>query len=177
MATCADCGLQREDEQWSDSERPLCSHCTRLSHSDLSIRITPISEDDIELVYAWRSNPDIYRHFRQQQGPLEWGSHVEWFRSRSDARHDFIIRYEGRRVGVVSIDASDEVGVLLGDFSARGQGVATASLNWLRERFRERTPLSAEIHEENQSSKQLFERCGFEKSGRDGNWIRYVYDE
>lgn len=177
MATCADCGLQAKGDKESGCERTLCSHCTQLSQRNSTVRITPMSEEDLELVCAWRSNPNIYRHFRQQQGPLEWDSHVEWFHSRSDDRHDFIIQYDGRRVGVVSIDASNEVGVLLGDFSARGQGVATTALNWLCGRFSERAPLRAEIQEENHASKRLFERCGFEKASQEGNWIQYVYDE
>lgn len=177
MATCTDCGLDLVADSGSNQDRPLCEPCTQLSDSPLPIRITPISENDLELVYAWRSNPEIYRHFRQQDGPLVWEDHVEWFHSRSRARHDFIIRFDNRRVGVVSLDDANEVGVLLGDYSARGHGVATAALHWLCQRFTDRRPLYAEIHDENSPSKRLFVGCGFEKSGRDGDWIRYVYDD
>jgi RimJ/RimL family protein N-acetyltransferase len=76
---------------------------------------------------------------------------------------------------VVNIDKDDAVGIYLGDFSAHGQGVATASLSWLCDRFEERAPLNAEIHTNNETSQKLFERCGFRKKERDDNWLQYVY--
>jgi RimJ/RimL family protein N-acetyltransferase len=127
-------------------------------------------------VLAWRSNPDIYRHFRRQDSPLDWENHLSWYESRDADHHDFIIHYEDRRVGVVSITTSDEISIYLGDFSAHDQGVATAALNWLCERFEYRSPLTAEIHEENDPSKRLFEGCGFQPLRRDGEWIQYSYD-
>jgi len=132
--------------------------------------------DDLELVLAWRSNPKIYRHARSQDSPLEWESHLSWYESREASRHDFIIHYEGRRVGVVSIAANDEISVYLGDFSTHGKGVATAALGWICERFEYRSPLIAEIHEENDASKRLFEGCGFQHRDRDGEWIEYRYE-
>jgi RimJ/RimL family protein N-acetyltransferase len=138
--------------------------------------MSPIKPEDLELVLAWRSNPKIYYHFRRQDTPLEWESHLLWYESRSDTRRDFIIHYEGRRVGVVSITECEKVSIYLGDFAARGQGVATDALRWLRERFKNRSPLIAEIHEENVSSKRLFKRCGFQHYGRDGEWVVYSYE-
>jgi len=138
--------------------------------------ILPLNRDDLELVLAWRSNPEIYRYFRQQDGPLDWEEHVNWFESRSPERYDFVIHYDGRRVGVVSLDASNRVGIYIGDFSAHNQGVATNTLDWLCDRFKDRTPLIAEIHKSNASSKQLFIRCGFQQQGCEGQWLRYVYD-
>jgi RimJ/RimL family protein N-acetyltransferase len=70
----------------------------------------------------------------------------------------------------------DEVGIHLGYPSARGQGVATAALNWLCARFKERVPLFAEIHENNDASSRLFERCGFGRTGREDGWLQYAYD-
>lgn len=139
------------------------------------VEISPLSEDDLELVLAWRSNPEVYRHFRQQTSPLDWDEHTEWFESRLPDRHDFMIHFNKRRVGVISIGADDEVGIYLGDFSAHGKGIATAALNWLCERFDHRRPLTAEIHEDNEASQQLFHRCGFEKVKKEEEWIEYSY--
>jgi RimJ/RimL family protein N-acetyltransferase len=138
--------------------------------------LAPLTERDLELVLAWRSHPDIYAHFRQQDSPLAWDEHRSWFESRDPDRHDFVISFSGRRVGVVNIDATDEVGILLGDFSAHGNGVATATLEWVCDRFADRTPLFAEIYDENESSKRLFERCGFQQQHSDGEWNHYSYD-
>lgn len=107
---------------------------------------------------------------------MEWEEHVSWFESRDEDRYDFVISFDGRRVGVVNVDTADEVGIYLGDFSAHGQGVATATLEWLCHRFADRAPLFAEVHDENESSKRLFERCGFHQYECDGAWIQYVYD-
>jgi len=141
-----------------------------------SIQVTPITEEDLELVLAWRSNPKIYRHFRKQDRPLEWENHIAWYESRETDRHDFIIHYEGRRVGVVSIAADENISIYVGDFSAHGQGVATAALRWLCERFKQRSPLIAEIHKKNVPSKGMFEGCGFQQCERDGEWIKYSYE-
>jgi RimJ/RimL family protein N-acetyltransferase len=138
--------------------------------------IFPLDRDDLELVLAWRSNPEIYRYFRQQDEPLEWEEHVKWFESRSTERYDFVIHYDGRRVGGISLDASNRVSIYLGDFSARNQGVATSTLHWLCHQFEDRTPLIAEIHKSNASSKQLFTRCGFQQQGCEGPWLQYIYD-
>jgi RimJ/RimL family protein N-acetyltransferase len=131
---------------------------------------------DLELVLAWRSNPKIYRHFRRQNAPLNWESHLLWYESRKANRHDFIIHYENRRVGVVSITATEEISIYIGDFSAHRHGVATAALGWICKRFESRSPLIAEIHKDNSPSRRLFEGCGFQQRGRDGEWIKYSYE-
>jgi RimJ/RimL family protein N-acetyltransferase len=176
VTTCDDCGLPGAVGSVSGGDRSLCDPCAGLAATDLPVRVSPIGRGDLELLLAWRSNPDIYRHFRRQSGPLDWDEHVRWFESRPPERHDFLVPYSGRRVGVVSVDKMDEVGIYLGDHSARGQGVATAALNWLCARFNERAPLFAEIHENNEASNRLFERCGFRRTGRENGWLQYAYD-
>lgn len=154
----------------------MCEPCTTLSERKNPICVSSMESDDLELVLAWRSNPKIYRHFRRQESPLNWEEHLSWYESLDNNRHDFIIDYKNRRVGVVSITASDRISIYIGDFSAHGQGVATAALNWLCERFKHRSPLIAEIHEENNTSKRLFEKCGFQPFRHDGEWIEYSYE-
>lgn len=176
MATCEDCGLPGAERRAGDADGPRCDPCAELVHGEPPARVSPLREGDLELLLAWRSNPEIYRHFRRQDGPLDWEEHVDWFDSRGADRHDFVVRFHGRRVGVVSLDEERHVGVYLGDVSARGRGVATAALEWLCERFEDRAPLYAEVHEENDASRRLFERCGFERHDRDGEWLRYVYE-
>lgn len=178
MAICDHCGLQHRIERSQEKENVdrLCSSCAKLVKRDLEIQVSPLEADDLELLLAWRSNPKIYRYFREQEGPLDWDEHITWYHSRSPDRYDFVIYFAGRRVGVVNIDQDDSVGIYLGDFSAHGQGIATASLNWLCDRFEERAPLIAEIHEKNDISQKLFERCSFKRKERDGEWLQYVYE-
>jgi RimJ/RimL family protein N-acetyltransferase len=159
-----------------NNSRRLCEPCKKLIEQSQPTAILPLNRDDLELVLAWRSNPEIYRYFRQQDGPLDWDEHVKWFESRSPERYDFVTHYDGRRVGVISLDASNRVSIYIGDFSAHNQGVATNTLNWLCDRFEDRTPLIAEIYKSNTSSKQLFTQCGFQQQGCKGQWLQYVYD-
>lgn len=174
MSACANCRLsiKTDDNQLTG----LCSPCTKLIKQKHCIELAPIERNDLELILAWRSNPKIYRYFRTQDGPLEWNEHISWFESRASERYDFMIHYEGRRTGVVSIDQDNEVGIYIGDFSVHGQGIASATLKWLCDRFNNRTPLFAEIHKSNTASKHLFQQCGFQQTESDGTWLRYVYD-
>jgi RimJ/RimL family protein N-acetyltransferase len=172
MSVCVECGLVADEER--DDGR--CGACTALADRDPAVSITPLERADLELVLAWRSNPDVYRHFRHQDAPLTWDEHVEWFESRDERRQDFVIRYEERRVGVVSLDADDAVSVYLGDIAARGRGVATNAVKWLCDRFADREPLHAVVHTDNKASVRLFERCGFEHEGESDDWAQYVYE-
>jgi RimJ/RimL family protein N-acetyltransferase len=177
MARCSNCCLPIELQtanKRGETEH-LCQPCINLADDTTSISVSPLDKNDLELVLAWRSNPEIYRHFRKQNDPLDWDEHVKWFESRTPSRYDFIIHYNGRRVGVVNIGSDNDVGIYLGDCSARGRGIATNALNWLCERFDDRRPLIAEIHESNEASQRLFRRCGFEEAQKEGEWIKYWY--
>ncbi|WP_439028732.1 GNAT family N-acetyltransferase [Haloarchaeobius sp. DT45] len=166
---CDDCGLPA-------TEAPRCGPCLQLfDESNGAVSVRPLSRDDLELVYAWRSNPLVYEHFREQDSPLDWDSHVSWFNSRDASRFDFVIHYDGRRVGVVSLDSADKSGIYLGDISSRGDGVATRALNWLCSRFAGERPLYATIEESNDASRRLFERCGFVCDGVEDGWEHYEY--
>lgn len=135
-----------------------------------------MAEADLELVLAWRSNPLVYEHAREQDGPLEWSAHRRWFETRPDDCVDFVVRYVDRRVGVVSLDERSYVTIYLGEVSARGRGVASRSLRWLCDRFEDRGELRAEVAADNAASRRLFERCGFEQYERDDGWLHYKYD-
>lgn len=175
---CGLCGLSGAYSTVRIQGAPIvcCTCCARLANEhDPTVWIRPLSSADLELVLAWRSNPLVYRHFRGQDGPLNWEDHVSWFQSRPIKRHDFVIKYGDRRVGLVSLDADDHVSIYLGDVSVRGEGVASAALRWLCSRFGDARPLRAEIHESNEDSIALFERCGFEAVGREGGWLEYKF--
>lgn len=142
-----------------------------------SVSLDPVGLDDLELLLAWRSNPRIYEHFRRQDGPLEWGAHVEWFANRDPDRRDWVIRYNGRRVGAVYVTTNDEIGVYVGETSAWGQGIAKAALEAAVNRIPDRRPLTAQIHEDNDTSQQLFVTVGFKQHARDGDWFEYRYTD
>lgn len=128
--------------------------------------------DDLELVLAWRSNPEVYEHFRKQDGPLEWNEHLSWYGSRDTDRHDYVIRYQGRRVGTISLDPDSNVGVCIGEVSLWGEGIGSEAVEWLCEQH-DREAFFAEIDVENETSRRLFESCGFSVHERDGEWLLY----
>lgn len=173
MGTCENCGLQIQRQE---DKQNLCDPCKELIRGEPQVHMSPISREDLELILAWRSHPKIYRHFRNQTEPLTWSEHLSWFESRDSTQKDFLIHYGGRRVGVVGLNTSSEITIYIGDFSAQGEGVATAAINWLKNRFNNRTPLFAEVHAENESSQNLFRTCGFHESDRVNRWIIFSYD-
>lgn len=141
--------------------------------SERDINIRPMKLQDLELVIAWRSNPLVYRHFKEQEESFEWEEHLQWFSSRPEKRRDFIIEYKGRRVGSVCIDENDFAGIYIGEIKAQEKSIGSYALRWLCDKFSERE-LKAEINEENRASRKLFEKCGFEEERREGGWITYM---
>lgn len=124
-------------------------------------------DSDLELILAWRSNPEVYKWFYQQRGPLVWEDHIKFW-SSDKKRKDWIILYNGRKVGSVFVSFLDldnvpDVGIYVGETTLWGKGVGTAALelvkDWLRQNnFKE---AQARIHKKNTMSKLLFEKVGF----------------
>lgn len=132
----------------------------------------PLQLNDLELVLAWRSNPEVYEHFRKQSGPLAWENHLSWFASRPSGRCDYIIEFKGRRVGSVNIDPDSYVGVYVGETDLWGEGIGSAAVNWICQHH-PREEFYAEIHEENTESRYLFEDCGFVEEDPSDEWLLY----
>ncbi|MFB6185248.1 MAG: hypothetical protein ABEI86_00060, partial [Halobacteriaceae archaeon] len=57
------------------------------------VDLRPATYDDLSLMLAWRSHPELYKWFGEQDGPLIWKNHVEWFLNRPPERIDWIIIY------------------------------------------------------------------------------------
>jgi RimJ/RimL family protein N-acetyltransferase len=145
-----------------------------MSQSTVNVELRKAGLDDLELMLAWRSNPRIYRNFRDQDEPLKWEEHIQWFCTRSPKRRDYIIEYQGRRIGVVAIARSGDVGIYIGEETLWGEGLATDALKLACERISDRS-LHAQIHTENEASQHLFEKCGFEHERDEGEYMIYAY--
>lgn len=140
---------------------------------DSRISVRPATRQDLDRLYQWRSDEDIYQWFREQDEPLDWHAHINWWQNRPDARDDLIIEHGARPVGVVSIATDGDVGIYIGEKDMWGQGIAKEVLQQaLDNRTREYT---AEIHIENEASQRLFESVGFEQTETDGEWLQYEY--
>lgn len=136
----------------------------------VEVSLRPLEYKDLELLLAWRSNPLIYDHFREQEGPLSWEEHEKWYATRPEERSDYVIEFRGRRVGVVTVTEENSVGIYIGEVTLWGEGVATTALEEVVSATD--STLSAEIHRDNQESRRLFEQCGFELI-EEGEWLQY----
>lgn len=136
------------------------------------MRLRIATEDDLELMMAWRSNPLVFDGFYQQKKPLEWNEHVAWFKSRNQDWRTFIIEHDGRDVGVVTIGQLDhwspEIGYYVGEVSLWGQGVGRdavrEALEYLKSQGKDYCHTT--VLTRNQRSLRLLTSLGFEEYGK-----------
>jgi RimJ/RimL family protein N-acetyltransferase len=143
----------------------------------MQVEYRPATDDDLELMLAWRSHPELYNNFYEQNDPVEWKEHIKWWESREN-RRDWIItvREESqdrwRDVGNVNVSSLDtelpEIGIYIGEITFWGEGVATEAIhfgiNWLREQnYR---VVRAQVLASNESSKHVFKKVGFDQVGK-----------
>ena len=132
------------------------------------VTLRPVEQGDLELMLAWRSLPSI-SETTQVQGnrALAWEEHWNWWNGRTN-RMDWLILYEGRRVGVVSLKnlsrfATPEISVYIGEQMLWGKGIGKQALrealDWLRDHHI--LGCRATIRPDNQRSIHLFESLGF----------------
>lgn len=127
--------------------------------------------NDLELIMSWRSNPMIYSNFLVQEGPLVWQNHLDFWYSRV-FRKDYIIKYEGRRIGLIGVSEINsvcpEISILIGEVTLWGKGIGGIALHkFLTADYLDGfNYLKAKIKETNQGSLKLFTKLGFEIEDR-----------
>jgi RimJ/RimL family protein N-acetyltransferase len=153
---------------------------------DDSVQLRPVTDEDLELLMAWRSHPDVYRYFYKQDGPLAWDTHYRFWKTRQD-RIDWIIYLDDgnqkRKVGSVNIIkvSSDcpEVGIFIGEITLMGKGIGTRSVSlvvqWLKTRGFAR--VRANVSKENMPSQRLFTSLGFKQRGEIHDGAEWVYEK
>lgn len=139
----------------------------------MEVEYRPAKEGDLELMMAWRSHPKLYQNLYDQDGPLKWEDHLDWWQSREN-RRDWIITVKTdkrwRDVGIIALSGLDSeypsVGVWIGEITLWGEGTATEAVHFLISWLEERDYLgaTAEIYSWNTSSQQVFEKIGFEQA-------------
>jgi spore coat polysaccharide biosynthesis predicted glycosyltransferase SpsG/RimJ/RimL family protein N-acetyltransferase len=156
-------------------------------NESIKICLRQVTDNDLELLFAWRSNPFIYRYFyvQRRSGPLKWEEHLNWWESREN-RIDWIIYMHDkewqRAVGSVNVTNLDtdtpEVGVYVGEITLWGRGVGKNSvflvMDWLKKM--KYNKVIARIMKKNIRSVRLFESIGFRRVGeaRSQEWL-YTY--
>ena len=148
---------------------------------NLKTRLIPLNRKrDLELVMSWRSNPIIFKWFKLQSEPLVWINHLSYWKHRDDGL-DFIILFENRKVGLISISEwshHPEVSIMIGEVSLWGKGVAKKSIQLLIKKFKKVKTFKAIINRKNAGSQKLFVSCGFrfnESNQTDSEWLVYEY--
>jgi UDP-4-amino-4,6-dideoxy-N-acetyl-beta-L-altrosamine N-acetyltransferase len=95
-------------------------------------RLRPLSNDDAERVFCWRTDPGVARNF-PSGGDLEWAAHVEWIAraiSASDRRDWIIETPKARPVGSIWLEGISgthrhaEFGYYVGEAEQQDTGIA-----------------------------------------------------
>lgn len=146
--------------------------------------LKPINlELDLELLLAWRNNLNDMHFFREQRSVLLWEEHTFFWNSVSN-RLDWLILYDGRRVGHLALKKIDsnepEIGILIGEQGLRGQGIAKESISLLisNDYIKCFESIHAIIHKENIASISLFKKLNFRLVSElksDKNWLSLKY--
>jgi len=97
------------------------------------------TDEDTQLMFEWRNNPEVYKGFYTQKAPLTKEEHQKWWKSRNKDWRTFIITCQERPIGVVTIGQLDhwspEIGYYIGDTSMWGKGLGTQvvwqAIRWL----------------------------------------------
>lgn len=131
------------------------------------MKLRKARKHDLPLVMAWRSNPLIYQGFYTQHEPLRWEEHLNWWQSRNRDWRTFIIEYENRPIGVVTIGQLDhwspEIGYFIGETSLWGKGIGRQAvqlgLDYIKDYGREYVHTT--VLNKNVRSKVLLSNLGF----------------
>lgn len=138
----------------------------------------------IALLMSWRSNPDIYKFFLLQKGPLNWTNHYKFITDGIN-RLDYLVYIQDRPVGHVALSKIDhdypEVSIMLGETTLWGKGYSTIILDKFLALLKELgyQKFSAIISNLNVSSIKLFQNMGFIKSEAlkdNSKWKIYLLD-
>lgn len=122
----------------------------------------------------------VYEGFYTQTKPLQWGEHEYWFSTRNQDWRTFIIEYNERPVGVVTIGQLDhwnpEIGYYIGEVSLWNCGVGTHAVSLAMD-YLERNGYEychTTVLKDNKTSLKLLEKLGFSVMGdaREGEiWL------
>lgn len=153
----------------------------------MQLQFVRIREEHLERLRVWRMAEEVtrYMHTDPEISPEDQN---RWYRRmvRDPSRMDWVIRVDGRDVGVGYLFDIDPLhrecfwGQYLGDFEARGKGIGSALELNMRDYAFERLnlhKLCADVLEWNDVSLRAHKRCGFKVEGllREQIWKKGEY--
>lgn len=153
------------------SERIINALCYEEAVSyRLSIRTA--KESDCAFVFEL-SNQDYVRKYSLNARPIEWGSHVQWFKKTINSKtHLFLVVIDdfGQLVGQIRYEINSKsatISISLAQ-SILGKGLSKAliyqSIDYLQQKFPRVSQVFAWISDENKVSIKTFEKIGFKRS-------------
>jgi L-amino acid N-acyltransferase YncA len=139
-----------------------------------AIRIREAIEADSEMLWLWRNDP-VTRIASRTKDPIPWNMHQVWYSSvmADPNRHLFVAEADGSAVAMIRFDWLEsgreacEISINVRP-DARGSGLGRAVLSAACAEFAATHSVArifASIAEGNQSSRRLFEACGFLAAG------------
>lgn len=157
-----------------------------------NVLLRPVEAEDTERILAWRADPVVAAQMFSETAPSR-AEHETWLANlqlRTD-RLWYVILEDGKPVGNISLTAIDfgakraEYGVLLGEASARGKGVAEEASRIVLDLAFGALGLETvglELFADNAAARKLYDRLGFvedegpvptrKKSGRERAAVR-----
>ena len=141
-----------------------------LSRNGNSVRIRPIKNEDVDLLYQWQSDPQTRRYSHNPNVPA-YIEHIAWVKKRIHDLNVFteIILQATTPVGVIRLDPVNTASAaflvsiyISSEFYQLGIGKAALENIF---RLMPNAELRAEIYDDNIASKALFTGKGFESRG------------
>jgi RimJ/RimL family protein N-acetyltransferase len=135
-----------------------------------AIQMRLANANDSQDIFSWRNHPTI-RHHSISEKEIDWADHEKWFANRcGHPNHPILIgEVKGQAVGVVRFDIRDcvaEVSIYrVPDSGHRGIGhpLLLEAETWLKRNHPEVVALHAQVLQENEPSKKLFEKLHYAK--------------
>ncbi|MBQ8815910.1 MAG: GNAT family N-acetyltransferase [Lachnospiraceae bacterium] len=146
------------------------------------IYLRPMTEEDADVIVAWRNNPELKKFFISQADFTREG-HLKWFKTMKESGRacQMMIcdKKDGKPLGSVDIKDIDkehrkgEYGIFIGDEEARGRGIGTEAARLMIQYGFEvlglhRIYLRALAG--NERAIRSYEKAGFKQEG-------YLYDD
>jgi diamine N-acetyltransferase len=151
------------------------------------LALRPLEPDDLDILYKWENDPGNWK-VSQTITPFSKdllikyleNSHLDIFQVKQ-LRLVIVVKKSGKPAGLIDLFDFDPfhqragIGVLIGNSEDRKKGYAGEALEILLEYCFNTLILNqvfCNILDSNASSKRLFEKAGFVKSGTRVQWIR-----
>lgn len=160
------------------------------------VTLVPFEEPYLDLVGAWRSDPEVTRYWISTVAPTEDQMHAWLERNQRRGTLTWLIEAEdGQPIGYTNlfelhpVHRRAEVSLMIGDKSRWGKGYATEALRTLlRHAFTSTDEGGLGLHKvylevfaENTPARRAYLRCGFVEEGvrredmfRDGAWHDHI---